>query len=326
MAQRRRQLLPTRPPRSKCEWGVFFLLGNDDDDHYQHAPLVLNASGGCFFFWATTTMTATNTPLIWATTAGLATNKKGHTSPPASRATARGVDHGWDDDRQQQQRRQASNHQWTTHHPPPASRATARGVDHGWDDSSAAMSPEPPPLTRKREVGVFLCSFYSGAPPRHHYHPLSLANASWGWLLVCFSRNGRHVTSITPSRLQTRGGGVSLFVSLRSAATSPLPPPLARKREVGVFLCSFYSGAPPRHHYHPLSLANASWGWFLVCFSRNGRHVTSTTPPRSQTRVGGSFLTHDGQYITTTTPPRSQSRVGGGSLLYLDVFRIIINY
>jgi hypothetical protein len=52
------------------------------------------------------------------------TQRTTHYPPPASRATARGVDHGWNEDN-------ASVEQRTTHHPPPALRATAHGVDRG---------------------------------------------------------------------------------------------------------------------------------------------------------------------------------------------------
>jgi hypothetical protein len=114
--------------------------------------------------------------------------------------------------------------------------------------ATAATSPPPPPLTRKRELGVFLGLFSSGRPPRHHHHPLSLANASWGCFLVRFPRDGRHVTTATPSCSQMRGRGGSGFFSLGTTATSPPPPPLARKCELGVVLALFLSQRPPRHH------------------------------------------------------------------------------
>jgi hypothetical protein len=82
--------------------------------------------------------------------------------------------------------------------------------------------------------GWFFCSFYSQWPPRHHLHPLSLANVRWGGgsrffslgttaasplpppltrnrelgvVLVYFTHNSCHITTTTPSRSQTRGGG-----------------------------------------------------------------------------------------------------------------------
>jgi hypothetical protein len=225
----------------------------------------------------------------------------------------------------------------------------------------AATSPPPPPLARKREVGVVLGSFHSRWPPHHHHHPLSLANARWGWFLVPFTRDGRHVTTTTPSRSQTRVGGVSWFVFLGTAATSPPPPPLAckrelgvvpalflsqrpphhhslgnngvrrctspqqhdlvsvdyatgatsppppplaLKREVGVVLGSFHSGRPPRLHRHPLLLANASWGWFLFI---SCPFLWHHPPPSPQQRDGGGFS----GFALLITPPSPQTRVGG---------------
>ena len=144
----------------------------------------------------------------------------------------------------------------------------------------AATSPLPPPLARKREFGVFLDSFPSRWPPPHYHHPLLLANASWGCSLIRFPCDGRHLTTTTPSRSQTRVGGVSQFVSLATAATSPPP---------------------------PLSLTNASWGCFSIHFLRDGRHVPTTTPSRLQMRVGG--VSHARQPYP---PPSPQERDGGG--------------
>jgi hypothetical protein len=84
-----------------------------------------------------------------------------------------------------------------------------------------------------------------------------------------------------------RGGGVPWFVFLRTAATSPPLPPLTCKCEVGVVFSLFLLRWPPHHHHHPPLLANARWGCFSVSFSCNSHHVTATTPPCSQTRVGG---------------------------------------
>jgi hypothetical protein len=147
--------------------------------------------------------------------------------------------------------------------------------------ATAATSPLPSPLTRKREVGVG-SSFLSRRPP-HHHHPLSLANARWGWVLALFSRDGRHITTNTPSRSHTRGGGVFSFFSLTTAARSPPTPPLARTREVGVCSRSFLSRRLLGHHHHPLSLTHARWGWVPILFTHDGRHVTATTPfPRNR--------------------------------------------
>jgi hypothetical protein len=121
--------------------------------------------------------------------------------------------------------------------------------------------------------------------------------------LVSFSRNGRHVTAATPPRSQTRVGGGSYSVSLATAAASPPPPPLARKHEVGVFFNFFLLQRPPRHRRHPPSLANARWGCFSVSFSCNGCHVTATTPPRSQTRVGGGSWSVFLATAATSRPP-----------------------
>ena len=162
--------------------------------------------------------------------------------------------------------------------------------------------------------------------PHCRCHSLSLTNVRRGFFFVRFSRDGRHLTTTTPTRSQTRVGGGSLFVSPATAATSPPPPPLARKRELGVVPCLFLSRRPPPHHHHPHSLANASWGWFLVRFTCNSRHLTATTPPRSQTRVGGGswsiFLVtaatrHDHLWVTTSTTnplPRPKSEPEGSSL------------
>jgi hypothetical protein len=139
-----------------------------------------------------------------------------------------------------------------------------------------AMSPPPSPLARKRELGVVLGSFHLHHLPRHHHHPLSLANASWGWSSVRFTRTTRHVTTTIPSRSQTRVGGGPQFVSL-ATPTSP-PPPLARHSEVGVFLGSFHSRYPLRHHHHPHLAHNRGVG---VCFARDGRRITTTTPAHS---------------------------------------------
>jgi hypothetical protein len=139
-----------------------------------------------------------------------------------------------------------------------------------------ATSPPPPPLTHKCELGV---------------------------VLVYFTHDSRHVITATSSCSQTRGGGGSSFFSLRMTATSPPPPPLAHKREVGVVPCSFHSRPPPRHHHHPPSLANASWGCFLVCFARDGRHITAPTPSRSQTRGGGDFSFFSLMTAATSLPP-----------------------
>jgi len=115
--------------------------------------------------------------------------------------------------------------------------------------ATAVTPPPPSPLARKHEVGVGSCSFPLRRPPHHHHHPLSLAHARWGWFSVLFTCDGRYVTNTTPSRSQTRGGGVSGFVFLGTAAISPPPPPLARKCEVGVvtfFLLTITAATPPR--------------------------------------------------------------------------------
>jgi hypothetical protein len=138
--------------------------------------------------------------------------------------------------------------------------------------------------------------------------PPSLANASWGWFLFCFSRDGCRITTTTPPRSQTRGGGVFQFLSLATAATSPPPPPLARKRELGVVLILFLSRRLPHHHHHPPSLANTRWGCFSISFSCNGRHVTAATPPRSQTRGGGVFRFLSLATAATSPPPPPLAR------------------
>jgi hypothetical protein len=194
-------------------------------------------------------------------------------------------------------------------------------------------------------------------PQHHRHHPLSLANASWGCFWVSFPHDGRHVTTSTPSRLQMRVGGGVLFFPCATAAASPTPPPLARKCELGVFLGFVSSRRPPRHHQHPLLLANASWGCFCVQFSRDGHHIITTTldhcwatttmttnpslaprarrrgfvyvctspptPPSPQKRDGGvSFL-----YPRHHPPPSPQMRVGGTLLFYLlQVYTYIDHY
>jgi hypothetical protein len=240
--------------------------------------------------------------------------------------------------------------------PTPSRSQTRGGGDFSFFSlTTAATSLPPPPLAGKRKVGVVLGSFCSRQLPHHHPHPLSLANARWGWFLVRFTRDHHHVITTTPPRLQTRVGGVSWFVLLVTAAASPLPPPLTRKCEVGVTFHSFHSRRLPRHCHHSLLLANARWGWSLVRFARNSCHITTPTPSCSQTRGGGRFLFFslttaphhghhplsltnarwgwflvrfacDGRHVTTTTPSRSQTRVGGSPSLYLVVFRCIINY
>jgi hypothetical protein len=57
------------------------------------------------------------------------TQQTTHYLPPASQATARGVDHGWNEDN-------TSIEQQMTHHPPPALQATACGVDRGWNEDN----------------------------------------------------------------------------------------------------------------------------------------------------------------------------------------------
>ena len=132
------------------------------------------------------------------------------------------------------------------------------------------------------------------------------------------------VTTTIPSCSQTRGGGGFLLSLLATAATPPPPSPLARTREMGVVLGSFHMRRPLRHEHHPLSLANARWGCFWVCFPWDGRHLTTTTPSRSQMRGGGGyfFFAHDNRrhpsspanarwgwfvvfLLTTATPSRS---------------------
>jgi hypothetical protein len=149
----------------------------------------------------------------------------------------------------------------------------------------AATSPPPPPLARKREVGVVLGSFHSRWPPRHHHHPLSLANASWGCFLVRFPRDGRHFTTATPSRLQTRVGGGSCPVSLTTATTSPL------------------SGQQRGETLHVAPTTRSGIGRL-----RDRRHVTSTTPPRSQTRGGGGSGFFSLRTTATSSPPPPLAR------------------
>jgi hypothetical protein len=183
-------------------------------------------------------------------------------------------------------------------------------------------------------------------PQHHRHHPLSLTNASWGCFWVSFPHDGRHVTTSTPSRSQTRVGGGVLFFPCATAAASPTPPPLARKCELGVFLGFVSSRRPPRHHQHPLLLANASWGCFCVQFSRDGHHIITTTlnhcwatttmttnpslAPRARRRGLVSVSTAPSPplaprasrrgfvYVCTSppTPPSPQKRDGGVSFLY----------
>jgi hypothetical protein len=140
--------------------------------------------------------------------------------------------------------------------------------------------------------------------------------------------------TITPSLTNARWGG-SLFLSVEMATTSQQPPPLAHKPEVGVVLHLFHSRWPPHHDDDPLSLANARWGSFLLCFTQDGCYIMMTTPSRLQTQGGASFnsrqppqpplahnmrwgsfflcFTWDGHHVTTTTPSCLRMRGGGRS-------------
>jgi hypothetical protein len=178
------------------------------------------------------------------------------------------------------------------------------------------MSPPPSPLARKRELGVVLGSFHLHHLPRHHHHPLSLANASWGWSSVRFTRTTRHVTTTIPSRSQTRVGGGPQFVSLATPATSPPPSPLARKHELGVVFSSFHS-QHPRHH-HPLSLAIARWGYFLVLFTRDTHCVTTTTPILLAT-AGWGFVLLATAAASPPPPPLTRKHEVGVVTLYFNV-------
>jgi hypothetical protein len=72
-----------------------------------------------------------------------------HHPPPASRATARGVDRGWiDNDNDEQQGGRTRTNDNTP--PAPASRATARGVDCGGYGRQATGGPCPLPLPLPR--------------------------------------------------------------------------------------------------------------------------------------------------------------------------------
>jgi hypothetical protein len=160
--------------------------------------------------------------------------------------------------------------------------------------ATAATSPPPPPLARKRELGVFLGSFPSGRSPRHHRHPLLLANVRQGWFWVLFTRDDRHVTTATPSRSQMRVGGGSCPVSLTTAATSPL------------------SGRQRGETLHVAPTTRSGIGRL-----RNRRHVTSTTPSCSQMRVGGGSYLFPVYFYGTTPLPRLNSETEGVSLLLL---------
>ena len=129
--------------------------------------------------------------------------------------------------------------------------------------ATAAASPPPAHLARNRELG--------------------------GWFSILFTRDTRHVTT-------------QPLPGLRCLPRHH-PPPLSLANASWVVLCSFRSPHPPRHHHHPISLAIASWGWFFVRFTRHTRHVTTTTPSRSQSRVGGGSLFVSLAAPTTSPPP-----------------------
>jgi hypothetical protein len=128
-------------------------------------------------------------------------------------------------------------------------------------DDDVWLSRPPPPLTRKREVGVVFCWFCS-RPPCHDDHPLSHKR-----------ENGHHVTTITPA---CSHGAVLL--SSRTT-TSRRHSPLACKREVSVVLCCLHPGRPPRHDDNPHSRANARSGWFF-----SGRLLDGMTEMERWTR------------------------------------------
>ena len=161
---------------------------------------------------------------------------------------------------------------------------TTDNNDHLWA-TVATSERRRPPLDHGHHLG----NDNRRQRPHCRCHSLSLTNVRRGFFFVRFSRDGRHLTTTTPTHSQTRVGGGSLFVS--------------------------------PHRHHPPSLANASWGWFLVYFSRDGCHTSRPPlgdnqhhqpPPSPQERAGGVV------FVCTAppTPPSPQERAGGVFLCF----------
>ena len=133
---------------------------------------------------------------------------------------------------------------------------------HLWATTmTSGRRPPPTPSLASRARWIHL-----RRPQHHRHHPLSLANASWGWSFSLFMRDCRHITNTTPSRSQTRVGGVSVFHFLMTAATSPPPPSTI-----------------------------------------SGRQSPPPTPPSPQERDGGVLFL----YLWHHPPPSPQERAGG---------------
>ena len=162
---------------------------------------------------------------------------------------------------------------------------------HLWATTmTSGRRPPPTPSLASRARWIHL-----RRPQHHRHHPLSLANASWGWSFSLFMRDCRHITNTTPSRSQTRVGGVSVFHFLTTAATSPPPPstisgrqsppptpPSPQERAGGVRLCLYGTTSP--------SLAPRA--------RRRGLVSISTAPPpslapRASRRDSSTFVRHN---------------------------------
>jgi hypothetical protein len=98
-----------------------------------------------------------------------------HHPSPAPQATARGVDHGWNDGREGEQPQQCTND--TPHHLPPASRATACGVDRGWND--------------RRQKGVRTMAAMAAMHECHSTCPQPHEHLLMGWISGGRTENGR---------------------------------------------------------------------------------------------------------------------------------------
>jgi hypothetical protein len=93
---------------------------------------------------------------------------------PASRATAHGVERGWERRCMQ-----------PTHHPPPASRATARGVECGWNNGAphTVQRTTRPSLTSHCSWGGLQVERRCTQPPASNNAPPTpslTSHCSWG--------------------------------------------------------------------------------------------------------------------------------------------------